>query len=217
MVTPGVSLPSTSAPGGLGTSRDCSIAISRPFSHVTAGRDWEMSHSQKRKQGLREPHWLSRGRAGSRPGASHGWLKRATDRFLGSCFNYKGSVVRGLGEKKKKDNQKRKKEKKKNPTTKNKRNQSCRRSKCASRVTRPGTAPSGQCQLWWPLPRGLFPDLLDDDAPLQTRPATPACSACSVFHGPAPVQQAPAPAACSSPAAPRTGALPVGRLPGPGT
>ncbi|XP_033696991.1 protein tweety homolog 3 isoform X2 [Tursiops truncatus] len=70
-----------------------------------------MSHSQKRKPGLREPHWLSRGRAGSRPGASHGWLKRATGRFLGSCFNYKGSMVRGLG-KKKKDNQKGKKKKK---------------------------------------------------------------------------------------------------------
>ena len=68
-----------------------------------------MSHSQKRKQGLREMHRLSRGRAGSRPGASHGWLKRATDRFLGSCFNYKGSTVRGL---EKKDNHKRKKEKK---------------------------------------------------------------------------------------------------------
>ena len=50
----------------------------------------------------REARWDSRGGAGCGPGASHAWLKRATNTFLGLCCNYKGSTVRGLKRKTKK-------------------------------------------------------------------------------------------------------------------
>lgn len=71
----------------------------RTFSHVTAGRGWDVtSHGRGSRACGRRQGRASRpsgGRAGCRPGASHAWLKRARNRFLVLCFNYKGGTVHG--------------------------------------------------------------------------------------------------------------------------
>ena len=81
-------------------------------------------------------------------------------------------------------------QKKKTQQQKNKPNQSCGTSTCTSRGPGPGTAPSGHCQLCWPLPRARLPDLLEEGVPSQTCPGAPARSAFSGFRGPARVLQA---------------------------
>lgn len=63
---------------------------------------------------------------------------------------------------------------------------------------------SGHCQLWWPLPGVLFPDLLDEDVPLQTCPATPACSV-FCFSRPGSHPAGPSPCLLQQPGSPEDG------------